>query len=153
MNAPVRILTIRRILTIGIMRHIPIHPVHFLFVAAGFFSFHLLLAYMAGIVNIHLAFVVSAATSVGLVTSHLRAAAGERFPWLLAAGGQVLYLVVFSYSFFLYGTTGLTVAVSSVATLAVLMHVTARVDWNRVFAAPAFEPPPLPVSASDSTAE
>jgi hypothetical protein len=30
--------------------------------------------------------------------------------------------------------TGLTVAIGSVLTLAVLMRITARVDWNEVFA-------------------
>ena len=47
------------VLTISILYKVNIHPVHCLFVAAGFFAFHLLLAYMAGLVNIHAAFIVS----------------------------------------------------------------------------------------------
>jgi hypothetical protein len=93
---------------------------HYLFVAAGFFAFHLLLAYLVDHLGMHGAFFLSAAL-------------GKRFPWKLAAAGQVFYLALFSYSFFLKGMTGLTVAIGSVATLAVLMKVTAGVDWEGVF--------------------
>ena len=48
--------------------------------------------------------------------------------------GQLFFLVLFSYSFFLKAMTGLTVAVGSVVTLAILMKVTARTDWDTVFA-------------------
>jgi hypothetical protein len=122
--------------TIGILYKISIHPMHYLFVAAGFFAFHLLLAYMVGLINIHLGFMVAAAISVALVTAYLAAALKPRFPWKLAAAGQLFYLVLFSYSFFLQGITGLTVAVGSVATLAVLMKVTANLDWDSVFKRP-----------------
>ena len=70
------------------------------------------------------------------------------------------FLVLFSYSFFVKGITGLTVAIGSVLTLAILMKVTAHVKWAEVFAGqwslmkspamvasspamPADEPPPL----------
>lgn len=73
-----------------------------------------------------------------------------------AAAGQIFFLVLFSYSFFLKGITGLTVAVGSVITLAILMKVTAHVDWDKVFAedgrksaasrptTATVTPPPLP---------
>jgi inner membrane protein involved in colicin E2 resistance len=135
--------------TINILYKINIHPMHYLFVAAGFFAFHLLLAYMVGIINIHIAFVVSAVVSVLLVTSYLSAALGGRFPRAVAIGGQLFFLVLFSYSFFLKGITGLTVAIGSVVTLGVLMKVTAHVDWNEVFKKrPGHtpEPPPVPTA-------
>jgi len=121
------------IATINIMYKIDIHPMHYLFVAAGFFAFHLLLAYLAGLVHIHISFIVSGITSLGLVTGYLRAALGKEFPWKAALAGQIFFLILFSYSFFLKGMTGLTVAAGSVATLAVLMKVTAHVNWNNVF--------------------
>jgi hypothetical protein len=119
--------------TINIMYGVNIHPMHYLFVAAGFFAFHLLLAYMVGLIPIHVAFVVAAITSVLMVTSYLAAALGRAFPWKVAAAGQLLFLVLFSYSFFFKGITGLTVAIGSVVTLGVLMRVTAHVDWSDVF--------------------
>ena len=133
------------IATINILYKVDIHPMHYLFVAAGFFAFHLLLAYMVGIIHIHIAFVVSAVISVSLVTSYMAGALKGRFPWKVAVAGQLFFLVLFSYSFFLKGITGLTVAIGSVVTLAVLMKVTAHVDWNEVFSSVRKRktPPPL----------
>lgn len=119
--------------TINILYKVNIHPMHYLFVATGFFAFHLLLAYMAGLVHIHVAFLISAVVSVALVTTYLSAALRGQFPWRVAAAGQMFFLVLFSYSFFLEGVTGLTVAIGSVVTLAILMKVTAHVDWEDVF--------------------
>lgn len=119
---------------IGILRKIEIHPMHYLFVTAGFFAFHLLLAYLVDVLSIHLAFGISSVVSVVLVTGYLKAALGAEFPWKVAALGQLFYLVLFSYSFFLKGMTGLTVTIGSVLTLAALMYLTARTDWGQVFA-------------------
>ena len=83
-----------------------------------------------------MAIAIAAVTSVTLVTVYLRAALGTGFPWRIGAAGQVFYLVLFSYSFFLRGTTGLTVTLGAVATLAMLMWVTARIDWAAVLARP-----------------
>jgi inner membrane protein involved in colicin E2 resistance len=130
--------------TINILYQVNIHPMHYLFVAAGFFAFHLLLAYMAGIVNIHVAFIISAVVSVVMVTSYLSAALRGQFPWKVAVGGQLFFLVLFSYSFFLKGITGLVVAIGSVVTLAVLMRVTAHVDWDDVFSRIEKRPAPTP---------
>ncbi|MBI5095168.1 MAG: inner membrane CreD family protein [Candidatus Hydrogenedentes bacterium] len=138
--------------TINILYKVNIHPMHYLFVAAGFFAFHLLLAYMAGLVYIHIAFLISAIVSVALVTAYLSAALRGQFPWKVAAAGQVFFLVLFSYSFFLKGITGLTVAVGAVVTLATLMKVTAHVDWESVFTKSATNhkptPPPVPAKAN-----
>ncbi len=121
------------ITTIGIMYKINIHPMHYLFVTAGFFAFHLLLSYLAGHVWIHAAFLGSALISVGLVTFYLSAALGPCFPWKIAVGGQLFFLVLFSYTFFIEGITGIIVALGTVVTLGILMSVTAKVDWDQVF--------------------
>ena len=70
---------------------------------------------------------------MALVVSYLARALGETFPWKIAALGQLVYLVLFSYSFFLKGMTGLTVTIASIATLAILMRITAQTDWSQVF--------------------
>lgn len=132
------------VMTINILYKVNIHPMHYLFVAAGFFAFHLLLSYLAGVLNIHLAFIISAVVSVALVTSYLYSALKRKFPWKIAIGGQLFFLVLFSYSFFLKGITGLTVALGSVVTLAILMRVTAHIDWNEVFFRPGPSKPPKP---------
>jgi hypothetical protein len=119
--------------TIGIVRGVNIHPMHYLFVAGGFFAFHLLFAYLVDHLPLHAAFALAAAAAVTLVTLYLRAALGRSFSWRWAALAELLYLVLFSYSFFLKGFTGLTVTVGAVVTLGVLMAVTARTDWGAVF--------------------
>ncbi len=119
--------------TITVLRSIPIHPMHYLFVAAGTFSFHILFAYLVDLVDLHRSFLLASLTAVFLVTWYLRMTMGPRFPWWIAFVGQLFYLVLFSYSFFLKGMTGLTVTIGSVGTLAVLMKMTAGTDWNRVF--------------------
>jgi hypothetical protein len=138
--------------TINILYKVDIHPMHYLFVVAGFFAFHLLFAYLVDVINVHLAFILSAIVSVLLVTSYLTAALRGRFPKSVAVAGQLFYLVLFSYSFFLQGVTGLTIAIGSVVTLAVLMRVTAHLDWNEVFKGPETArkkdlPPSIPPSA------
>lgn len=135
--------------TINILYKVNIHPMHYLFVAAGFFAFHLLLAYLVGVISIHIAFIICAIVSVGLVTSYLSAALKGQFPWKIAIAGQIFFLVLFSYSFFLEGITGLTVAIGSVVTLAVLMKVTADVNWDEVFAKKTKSPVPPPLTRVD----
>jgi hypothetical protein len=133
--APVSLLFFITVLVIlGALRGRSLHPVNYFFLAAAFFAFHLLLAYLVDHVDVHLAFAVAALTSVALVVSYLRLVAGMRYALLEAGLAQVVFLVLFSYAFFFEGYTGLTVTVGAVLTLFVLMQVTGRVDWNEVFA-------------------
>ena len=76
-------------------------------------------------------------------TTLFRSVAGVRYALARAGLAQVVFLVLFSYSFFLEGYTGLTLTVGAVATLFVLMQSTARVDWPTVFAKES-DPPPAP---------
>lgn len=133
--------------TINIIYKVDIHPMHYFFVAAGFFAFHLLLSYLVGLLSMQTAFAVSAITSVVMVTAYLRVALKRKLPWLYTALGQLFFLVVFSYSFLFNGFTGITVAIASVATLGILMAVTAHTDWNEVFKRPP-KPPRIPTKKS-----
>src|SRR5207247_8567884 len=58
------------------MRGIELHPMNYFFLAAPFFAFHLLLAYLVDHVSIHTAFVISSVVSVFLVVSYLRLVIG-----------------------------------------------------------------------------
>ena len=117
---------------LGVLQRQPLHPVNYFFLAAAFFAFHLLLAYLVDHLNIHASFLLSAATSVFLVVSYLRLVGGWRFAVLRAGVAQVVFLVLFSYAFFFEGYTGLTVTVGAIVTLFVLMQVTGRVKWDEV---------------------
>ncbi len=128
-------------LIITTMRGIELHPMNYFFLAAAFFSFHLLLAYLVDHVSIHLAFAISAAVSVFLVVSYLRLVVGFHFASREAAFAQVVYLVMFSYAFFLKGFTGLAITIGSVATLFVAMQVTGRIRWADKFSLKPVEKP------------
>jgi len=125
------------------IRKIDLHPMNYFFLAAAFFAFHLLLAYLVDHISIHAAFVIASLVSVGLVVSYLRLVTGAKFAVREAGIGQVVYLVLFSYAFFFKGFTGLTVTIGAIVTLFVAMQMTGRMDWTRVFAA---GPPALPTS-------
>jgi len=131
--------------TIVVLKKIPLHPMHYLFISAGFFSFHILMAYLVDHVDIHEAFWICAAVSVLLVVSYMRLVAGVKFAVVYAGLAQLVYLIGFSYAFFFTGWTGLTVVIVAIVTLFVLMQTTGRLNWNEVFAAkPAAPRPPLP---------
>jgi len=124
-------------LIITTMRGIELHPMNYFFLAAAFFSFHLLLAYLVDHLSIHLAFGVCSAVSIFLVVSYLRLVVGTRFAVREAALAQFIYLVVFSYAFFLKGFTGLAITIGSIITLFVVMQATGKIRWRERFSAPA----------------
>jgi inner membrane protein involved in colicin E2 resistance len=117
------------------MRGIELHPMNYFFLAAAFFSFHLLLAYLVDHVSIHTAFTISSIVSVFLVISYLRLVTGVRFAAREAGLCQFIYLVMFSYAFFFKGFTGLAITIGSVLTLFVVMQITGRMRWSEKFAA------------------
>ncbi len=122
-------------LIITTMRGIELHPMNYFFLAAAFFSFHLLLAYLVDHISIHSSFAIAAAVSIFLVVTYLRLVVGIRFASREAALAQFIYLVMFSYAFFLKGFTGLAITIGSILTLFVVMQVTGRIRWNEKFAA------------------
>ncbi len=121
------------IFVLGVLRGVNLHPMHYFFLAAAFFAFDLLFAYLVDHLDVNLAFAIAALTSVGLVVSYLRLVVGNRFAFVEAGLAQLVYLVLFSYTHFLKGFTGLVVTVGAVLTLFVLMQVTAKVDWDKAF--------------------
>jgi inner membrane protein involved in colicin E2 resistance len=118
------------------LRSIDLHPMNYFFLAAAFFSFHLLLAYLVDHISIHLAFLICSAVSIFLVISYLRLVVGPRFAFLEAGCAQFIYLVLFSYAFFLHGFTGLAVTIGCIITLFIVMQMTARVRWAERFRRP-----------------
>jgi inner membrane protein involved in colicin E2 resistance len=122
------------------MRGIELHPMNYFFLAAAFFAFHLLLAYLVDHVSIHAAFAIASVVSVFLVISYLRLVIGMQFASREAAVAQFVYLVLFSYAFFLKGFTGLAITIGSVTTLFVVMQVTGRIRWADKFAVKPAEP-------------
>ncbi|UCF81075.1 MAG: inner membrane CreD family protein [Acidobacteriota bacterium] len=126
---------------IAVLRKIPIHPMNYFFLAAAFFAFHLLFAYLVDHLELNLSFVISSMVSLFLVVSYLRLVVGMKFALIEAGLTQLVYLVLFSYAFFWEGYTGLTVTIGAVVTLFVVMQLTGRVNWDEEFSAKS-EPSP-----------
>lgn len=121
------------LIVLGVVRSVALHPMHYFFLGASFFAFHLLFAYLVDHIAIELAFIIAAVVSLGLVLTYLGRVTGWRFALREAALSQFLFLVMFSYAFFFEGYTGLVVTIGAVITLAILMQVSAKVDWTGVF--------------------
>lgn len=139
--APVSLLFFMTVLVIlGVLRQQSLHPMNYFFLAAAFFAFHLLLAYLVDHLEVNVAFLIASAASLLLVVSYLRVVGGARFAIAQAGLAQLVFLVLFSYAFFFEGYTGLTITVGSVITLYVLMQLTAPVDWGQVFLKTASRP-------------
>ena len=124
------------VFTLSVLRGVRLHPMHYFFLGAACFAFHLLLAYLVDHVSVGAAMLIASAVSVGLVVSYVRLVAGLRFALVEVGGAQLVYLVAFAATFFLEGMTGLAITLLSVATLFVTMQATGRLDWEAVLARP-----------------
>jgi len=116
------------------MREIKIHPMNYFFISCAFYSFHLLLAYLADHINIYLAVSICSVVSILLVTSYMRLVVGPKFALIETGLSQFVYLVLFACAFFLEGYTGLSIAILCILTLFVVMQYTGRIDWEKQFA-------------------
>lgn len=151
--APVSLVFFFSVLIIlGSIRGVNLHPMNYFLLAAGCFAFQLLFAYLVDLIPTMVAFIIAATVSLILVTGYLIGVAGIRFA-RLAAVAQFAYMVLFSYSFFFEGLTGITITAGAIITLALLMAFTAKTDWASVLrrsknpegpARPGTRPPSIP---------
>jgi hypothetical protein len=139
--APVSLLFFFAVLVIVALRYrSDLHPMNYFFLAAGCFAFQLLFAYLVDLLPLTVSFLIAAAVSLVLVNGYLWAVAGATFA-RVSAVAQFAYMILFSYSFFFEGLTGITLTVGAIITLALLMAFTARVNWSTAFATRAVTPP------------
>ena len=121
-------------LVITTLRNIDLHPVNYFFLAASFFAFHLLFAYLVDRLPLAPAFIICSLVSMGLTISYLRLVVGLRFAAVESGLAQLVYLVLFSYALFNEGWSGLSITIGVIATLFVVMQVTGRIRWSERFA-------------------
>ena len=115
------------------LRRVPVHPMNYFFVAAAFFSFHLLLAYLVDHVSIPWAFAAASAVSVGLVVSYMRLVVGPRFAFVEVGPGPVRLPGVLLVHLLLPGIHGPGHHAAVHPTLFVAMQATGRINWDEVF--------------------
>jgi Inner membrane protein CreD len=116
-----------------VLKGIKIHPMNYFFIAASFFAFNLLFSYLVDQLDVFMAFGIASVVSIFLVVSYLKLVVGTRFALVEACLCQLIYQILFSLAHFFDGYTGLTVTIGAVVTLAVVMRLTAKVDWEKVF--------------------
>lgn len=114
------------------IKKIKIHPMNYFFISGAFFSFHLLLAYLVDHLSIHLSFIICSIVSVFLVISYMRLVVGLKFALLEVGISQIVFLILFSYSFFFKGFTGLTITIACIITLFIIMQLTGKIDWQEI---------------------
>ncbi|MFZ5892986.1 MAG: inner membrane CreD family protein [Myxococcota bacterium] len=126
---------------LSFVRKHEMHPMHYLLLGCAFFAFHLLFAYLVDHVAIAASFAIASVVSVFLVVSYARLFVGWRFALVEMGISQIIYLVLFSLTFFWEGYTGLAIAIGATLTLFLVMQITGRFD----FAAKAKPPTPTPL--------
>jgi len=163
--APVSLLFFFAVLLIlGTVSGVKLHPVHYLFLAATFFSFHLLFSYLVDHMYPFPAFLIASAVSLLLTITYIRLPVNMRFAVRTAGFWQLIFLVLFAYAFFFEGYTGLTITIGAILTLAAMMQFTGKVNWDEAFARPEQPsrpphlypgpqpaPPQQPVSSAPTT--
>ena len=121
------------LLMFSVALKINLHPMHFFFLAATFFSFHLMFSYFSDELNIYLSFAISAVVSLILTVTYMRLISPKKMAFIYAPAIQFIYLIIFSFSFFFDGTTGIIVTICAVITLFILMQATGRINWDEEF--------------------
>lgn len=137
---------------LAMARKVDLHPMHYFFVGCSFFAFHLLFAYLVDHLAIGASFGIAAGVSVLLVVSYARLFTGWRFALQHMGISQLLYLVLFSYTFMWEGFTGLAITVGAVMTLFVMMQITGRKRWGKVSPAKADPSTELPTPSPETQA-
>ncbi|HKO49813.1 MAG TPA: inner membrane CreD family protein [Polyangiaceae bacterium] len=115
---------------LGQVRGHELHPMHYFLLSCAFFAFHLLFAYLVDRLSIGASFAIASGVSVFLVVSYARLFVGWTFALREIGIAQLLYLVLFSYTFFWEGFTGLAITIGAIATLFFVMQTTGRSDWR-----------------------
>ena len=121
------------LLMFSVVLKMNLHPMHFFFLAATFFSFHLMFSYFSDQLNIYLSFAISAIVSLILTVTYMRLISPKKMAFIYAPVIQFIYLIVFSFSFFFDGITGIIVTICAVVTLFILMQATGRINWDNEF--------------------
>lgn len=111
-----------------------LHPMHYFLLGCAFFAFHLLFADSVDHIPLIGSFVLAAIVSMLLVLTYVRHFVGWRFALTRVAPVQLVYLVLFSASFFWKGFTGLAITIGAILTLFAVMQLTGRLDWTEAFA-------------------
>ena len=117
-------------LVITALRRVDLHPINYFFLAASFFAFHLLFAYLVDRIPLFAAFATCALVTLFLTITYLRLVVGWRFAAVESGLAQLVYLILFSYALFNEGWSGLTITIGAIVTLFIAMQATGRLRFS-----------------------
>jgi hypothetical protein len=117
---------------LALVRKRELHPMHYLLLGCAFFAFHLLFAYLVDHLPLGQSFAIASLVSTFLVVSYARLFVGWRFALIEMGLSQIVYLVLFSLTFFWEGYTGLAITIGAVVTLFLVMQITGRFDFREL---------------------
>jgi hypothetical protein len=109
---------------------ISLHPMHYIFLTAGFFVFYLLGSYVVSYMHVVPAILISLSVSTAVTWYYARAIGkGKTFEKITLLCCAV-FQWFFSAAFFFPEHTGLLITVASIGALVVLMKLTVKTDWE-----------------------
>ncbi|MFH0974549.1 MAG: hypothetical protein V1874_02060 [Spirochaetota bacterium] len=111
-------------------KSIVLHPMHYIFIIAGFFVFYLLGSYAVTYMHIFAAIVLSLVISSVITWYYTRAIGKGRELEKIAGLCLAVFQWFFSAAFFFPEHTGMLITLASIAALIVLMKITASTDWE-----------------------
>lgn len=127
--APLGLLLFFFVLTAVLLRtRTELGTLPFVLLGAGYFSFHLLLVYLGDVMPLPLAVALAAAVALLVNLTYAARVTSARFALGRVGPLLLLYLVGFACVFLREGFRGLPLVLLLVATLAILMHLTAGMD-------------------------
>jgi hypothetical protein len=109
---------------------IRLHPMHYIFITAGFFVFYLLGSYAVSFMHILIAIVLSLAVSTAITWYYSRVIGKGRDLEKVTFLCLVVFQWFFSGAFFFPEYTGLLITLASIGALVTLMKITAKTDWE-----------------------
>jgi len=111
-------------------KSISLHPMHYLFIIAGFFIFYILGSYLVSYMNIITAIFISLAVSTGIILYYCFLIKKSVELVRISFFGAILFQWIFSSAFFVPEHTGFLITIASIVAFVFLMRTTASIDWE-----------------------
>lgn len=130
-NAPFAIFLFLLVLTVLIKgRQLQLHVMHFLLLTASFFSFYLLGSYLVSYLPVIPALLISLAVSSGMMVYYAFLLKRDKLLIKAVAAAAFVFQWIYSLAFLSPAHAGLIITLTVVGSLAVLLKLTAGVNWQ-----------------------
>lgn len=130
-NAPFAVFLFVLVLMVVVKgRQIPLAVMHFLLMTASFFAFYLLGSYLVSYLPVIPALLLALAVSTGMMVYYAVLLKRDKLLVKAVAGSAFVFQWIFSLAFLSPAHAGLVITLTVVATLGVVLKVTAAINWT-----------------------